>query len=114
MCHKLGKKHPDYRHPTNGLYKKDENGVMRMRRSYNGRRVIEGYGFNALVAWSYDRHVFEGCEQNTQKLKMTPARRAQLKRREEMQDRVGPRSMSVSKMASHLKRNHVTRLRKPK
>ncbi|WDS62286.1 hypothetical protein [Pseudomonas phage D6] len=110
MCRKFGKKHPNYRDPKEGLYKKEDNGIPRIRRAHNGRRIVDHYGFNSLVAWSYDREKFQGGEQFSLNLKMTRAKRARLDRTEELQDRVGPRAMTDRQLRDHLRRNHVTYL----
>jgi len=110
MSRKLGKKHKNYKDRSKDLYKKGPDGVMHMRRSYNGRRVVESYGFNALVAWSWDREKYQGGEQFSLNLKMTAAKKARLDRTEELQDRVGPGRLTDKQQHEHFQRNHVTRL----
>lgn len=50
MCRKLGKGHPDYICRKDNQYVVGADGVRRMRRMYNGRRVVDHHGANVLNA----------------------------------------------------------------
>lgn len=50
MCRKLGKGHPEYINRNDQRYVKGEDGVMRMRRMHNGKRIDKHYGANVLNA----------------------------------------------------------------
>lgn len=52
MCRKLGKGHKDYIVRREGLYAVDDQGVKRMRRAHNGKRVDKHHGTNALSAYT--------------------------------------------------------------
>lgn len=58
MCRKLGKGHPDYVCRKDNQYAIGEDGVSRMRRMHNGRRVVDHHGANVLNAYTdlRDKH----------------------------------------------------------
>jgi hypothetical protein len=58
MCRKLGKGHPDYVCRKDNQYELDENGIARMRRMHNGRRVVDHHGANVLNAYTDLRDKF--------------------------------------------------------
>lgn len=120
MCRRLGRKHLEHTDRRKNLYvpNKDVGRVstdgtlnvgakLVMRRAYNGRRIVELYGFNALNAYTDLRDKFNGGEQFSLNLRQTPAKRDRLAHLEYTQGRVGPTAYTNARRADHLKRNNV-------
>jgi hypothetical protein len=120
MCRRLGRKHLEYTDRRKNLYipNKDVGRVstdgtlnvgakLVMQRAYNGRRIVELYGFNALNAFTDLRDKFNDGEQFSLNLRQTPAKRDRLVHIAYSHDRVGPGHYTNVRRADHLKRNNV-------